>query len=226
MKRRNKLILEFSEFNANRLNPDSAQMSVQVDNPQLSQNAFDKHQDAIRAGIDRLGNIMTTLSGGSLYRNLKSKLMLDQQQITSLKILRIITKDHVHYDVYISFVVDEEEYFGEIKNILSENPIMNSEIFKDSDLVQAKEWVIKTKGLLVKNIKQWLHPKSDKYRLLNDYVICYSVETGKLAKIEKNTIVEVVRAFDNKIIIRYNNELYTLLNDNFIYFNYWFEKLS
>ena len=63
---------------------------------------------------------------------------------------------------------------------------MNSEIFKDSDLVQAKEWVIKTKGLLVKNIKQWLHPKSDKYRLLNDYVICYSVETGKLAKIEKN----------------------------------------
>ena len=61
---------------------------------------------------------------------------------------------------------------------------------------------------------------------MNDYVICYSVETGKLAKIEKNTIVEVVRAFDNKIIIRYNNELYTLLNDNFIYFNYWFEKLS
>ena len=44
MKRRNKLILEFTEFNLQRMNPDSVQASMHVDDPQLSINSFDKHQ--------------------------------------------------------------------------------------------------------------------------------------------------------------------------------------
>ena len=47
MKRRNKLILEFTEFNLQRFNADSAQASVHVDDPKLSIDAFDKHQDKI-----------------------------------------------------------------------------------------------------------------------------------------------------------------------------------
>jgi len=224
--KRNKLILEFTEFNAARLNPDSAQMSIQVDNPQLSVNAFDKHEDAIRAGVSRINNIIHSLSNSSSFRTLKSKFALEEQQITSLKVLRIVSADNVNYDIYISFVIDDTEYFGLIENILTNDTTFKSEVFKDFDLVQSKEWIIRTKGLIIKALKKWLQPEEGKYKLLNEQVICYSVDTGRMVRLEKGSEVEVVRAYDNKVVIKYNNDYYNLVNDNFIYFNYWFEKLE
>jgi hypothetical protein len=224
--KRNKLILEFTEFNAQRMNPDSAQMSIQVDNPQLSVNAFDKHEDAIRAGVSRINNIIHSLSNSSSFRTLKSKFALEEQQITSLKVLRIVSADNVNYDIYISFVIDDTEYFGLIENILTNDTTFKSEVFKDFDLVQSKEWIIRTKGLIIKALKKWLQPEEGKYKLINEQVICYSVDTGRMVRLEKGSEVEVVRAYDNKVVIKYNNDYYNLVNDNFIYFNYWFEKLE
>jgi len=221
--KRNKLILEFTEFNAQRMNPDSAQMSIQVDNPQLSINAFDKHEDAIRAGVSRINNILHSLSNSASFRTLKSKFALEEQQIKSLKVLRIVNADNVNYDVYVSFFIDDIEYFGLIENILSHDSNFKSEVFKDFDLVQSKEWVIRTKGLIIKTLKKWLQPEKGQYKLINDQVICYSVDTGRMVRLEKGTEVELVRAYDNKIVIKYNNDYYNLVNNNFIYFNYWFE---
>jgi hypothetical protein len=224
--KRNKLILEFTEFNSQRMNPDSAQMSIQVDNPQLSVNAFDKHEDAIRAGVSRINNIIHSLSNSASFRTLKSKFALEEQQITSLKVLRIVSADNVNYDIYISFVIDDTEYFGLIENILTNDTTFKSEVFKDFDLVQSKEWIIRTKGLIIKALKKWLQPEEGKYKLLNEQVICYSVDTGRMVRLEKGSEVEVVRAYDNKVVIKYNNDYYNLVNDNFIYFNYWFEKIQ
>jgi len=226
MARNNRLILEFTEFNAQRLNTDSAQMGVSVDNPQLSINAFDKHEDAIRSGISRINNILNTLANTSTFRALKSKLGLESQNIKHLKVQRIIKKDNVNYTIYVAFVIDDEQYYGFIENILSHDPILKSEVFKDTDLIQTKEWVIRTKGLIVKTLKKWLRPDEGMYKLLNENVICYSVDTGKMANIERGSEVEVVRSYDNKILIKYENDYYNLVNDNYIYFNWWFEKID
>jgi len=226
MKRRNRLILEFNEFDANRLNPDGAQMAVSVDNPQLSINAFDKHEDAIRSGISRINNILHSLSNTAAFRSLKSKFALETQQIKSIKILRIVKADNINYDIYISFVIDDVEYYGVIENIMSRDSIFKSEVFKDFDLVQSKEWVIRTKGLIIKTIKKWLHIEQGKYQLINDKVICYSVNTGRMVEIRKGAEVEVIRSFDNKIVVKYETYYYNLVNDNFVYFNYWFEKID
>jgi hypothetical protein len=223
--KRNRLILEFTEFNAQRLNPDSAQMAVHVDDPSLSVNAFDKHEDAIRAGVARINSILQSLSNSAAFRSLKSKLALEEQKITSMKILRLVNRDDVNYDVFISFVVDEEEYFAQVDNILSPEPKVKSEVFKDFDLVQTKEWIIRTKGLIIKAIRQWLHPELGKYQLLNEFLICYDNFTGEMLKLKKDSIVEVVNSFDCKIVLRYNDKYYTLMNKNFVYFNYWFLKI-
>jgi hypothetical protein len=219
---KNKLILEFTEFNAQRLNPDSAQMSIHVDNPQLSINAFDKHEDAIRTGLTRINNILNTLSNSSTYKALKSKLSLEEQQITNLKILRIISNDSVNWDVFISFIIQDTEYFGQIKNINQRNPDFQSEVFKDFDLIQNKEWIIRTKGLILKTIKKWFRPEKGKCEVVNDEVVCYCMELGKPKTLKKGNLVEVETTFDDKIIIKFENEYYTLTNDNFIFFNYWF----
>jgi hypothetical protein len=223
--KRNKLILEFTEFNSQRLNPDSTQMSVQVDNPSLSINAFDKHEDGLRAGMSKINNILNSLSNTASFRSLKSKFALEEQNLTSLKVLRIVSRDSVRWDAYVSFVIDGEEYYGEITDILSELPSFKSEVFKDSDLVQTKEWIIKTKGMIIKLVKLWLYPEKGKYKLINPQLICYSRVTGKMSVITSGAEIEVIKAFDNKIVISYKDEYYNLIGDNFVYFNYWFEKI-
>lgn len=224
--RKTKLILEFTEFNAQRLNPDSAQMAIHVDNPQLSINAFDKHEDAIRAGVSRINNILNTLSNSATYRSLKSKLSLESQNVEKLKVLRIVKRNDVYYDAYVSFVIDEIEYFGVVKNLLGQNTEFHSEVFKDHLLLQAIEWQIKIKGLIIKTIKRWLEPEYGEYKLINNELICYSVDSGKMIKLSKGAPIEVVKTYEDQILIRINNELYSLKGDNFIYFNWWFEKVS
>jgi hypothetical protein len=225
MKRRNKLILEFTEFNLQRFNDTSAQASVHVDDPQLSLNAFDKHLDGIRAAMSRIDDIMGRLSDTGAYKNLRSKLALDNQNLKNLKILRIVKVNNISYDAYISFEIGEDVYWGTVQNILGESPVMKSEVFKDQELLQAKEWVIKIKGLIVKTIKEWLKPEPGVYRLLKDEVICYSVETGRQLSMEQGIEVEVVRAHSDKIIIFYE-EAYNLVGDNYVFFNWWFEKID
>lgn len=226
MKGKNRLILEFTEFNLQRMNPDSAQASMHVDDPQLSINAFDKHQDAIRQAMGRINDILFNLAGTNAYRSLRSKLALENQDVQKLKIQRIVKRNSIFYDAYVSFIIDGEEYWGVIKNIMSSTPEFQSEVFKDHDLYQTKEWVIKIKGLIMKTVKTWLKPEPGKYRLLNDELYCYSTETGKQLKMEKGIEVEVIRAHSDKIIIKHESDYYNLVNDNYVYFNWWFEKLE
>lgn len=223
---KNKLILEFTEFNLQRLNPDSVQASMHVDNPQLSLNAFDKNQDMLRQAMSRINDIMFTMKGTSAYGMLRSKLALEDQDIKSLKILRVVKSQTLGYDVFIVMTIGDEEYWGKVTDILANSPEFSSEVFKDFDLYQPKEWIVKIKGLIIKTIKAWLKPEPGFYRLLNNEVICYSVETGKQLKMEQGIEIEVVRAHDNRIIIKHGLDIYNLINDNFIFFNWWFEKLE
>lgn len=225
MKKKNKLILEFTEFNLQRTNTDSVRASVHVDNPQLSTNAFDKHQDGIRQAMSRIDDILFNLKGTNSYSNLRSKIALEDQDIEKLKIQRILKSNSVNYDVYLTIIIDGEEYWGKISNINGTSPDFESEVFKDLDLYQPKEWVIKIKGMVIKIVKTWLKPEVGNYKLLNDEITCYSVDTGKQLKMKNGIEIEVIRPHDDKIIIRYDGETYNLVGDNFIYFNWWFEKI-
>ena len=219
------LILETSEFNLQRMNPDTAQVAGQVDDPQLSINAFDKHQDLVRQSIAKIGQLQGAMMGSAAYRTLKSKLALEDQEIKSLKIIRIVKNQNLNYDVYVNFQIDGEDYWGVIKDILG-NTEFKSEVFKDHDLIQTKEWVIKLKGLMIKNIKSFLKPQFGKFKALKEGIICYSQINGKMLTIPKDAEIEVLKSYDNKIIFEYDNDKYSLTNDNFIYFNWWFERIA
>lgn len=224
MKRKNYLIREFTEFNIQRFNSDSVQASTHVNDPSLSIDAFDKHQDAIRVAMSRINDIMMNLKGTTAYSRLRSKLALEHQDIQSMKILRIV-KNGINYDVYLTVIIDGEEYWGTIEDIMGMNSDFESEIFKDMDLYQPKEWVIKIKGLITKSVKEWLKPEPGMYRLINDVVICYSVETGKQLKMEQGIEIELIRSYSDKIIIKHESDYYNLVGDNLVYFNWWFEKI-
>lgn len=214
----------FTEFNLQRMSPDSFQVSKHVDDPSLSIDAFDKHQDKIRAAMSRVNDILYNLKGTSAYSQLRGKLALEQQDLKSLKILRITKSNNINYDVYVSFVISDEEYYGVIKNIMN-NPELKSEVFKDYNLYQSKEWVIKVKGVIIKTVKEWLKPVPGEYELINDEIICYSVETGKMHKLSKGSKIELIRSHSDKIIIKIGDNYCNLIGDSQIYFNWWFIKI-
>jgi hypothetical protein len=199
---------------------------VHVDDPQLSTNAFDKHLDGIRAAMTRLDDIMGRLSDTGAYRNLRSKLAMEDQNLRNLNILRVNKVNNISYDAYIRFQIGEDVYWGVVSNVLGTNPEFKSEVFKDYDLLQAKEWVIRTKGLIIKTIKEWLRPEPGTYRLLNDNVICYSVETGKQLSMQAGLEIELVRSHSDRIIINHEDETYNLVGDNYVFFNWWFDKVD
>lgn len=217
-------INELSEFNLGRLNPDSGSMAVHVDNPQLSINAFDKHQDAIRAATSKINGLLRSLSNSTQFNILKSKLALKDQNIDSLKVLRISKLNSINYTVYISFTIGEEEYWGVVENILSDDPDFKSEVFKDTRLILSPEWIIKIKGLVIKVLKKWLRPENGSYKLINKEAFFSNINTGRLIEVSKGVEIEVIKSFDNKIVVKYNDDLYNLSGDNYIYFNYWFLK--
>lgn len=221
---KNRLILEFTEFNAQRMNPDTSQMAVAVDNPQLSINAFDKHLDKVRTAISNLEGIVKNLTTSSTFRSLRSMLSLEHQNIDKLKILRIISNDRVNYDVYVSFLVNDNEYFGVVKNILNPLPRLVSEVFKDTNLVQSKEWRVKIEGLIIKTIKVWLKPEIGEYTLLKNQILCTNNITGENILLNGGTDIKVIRSMETSITIEYDNKFYNLTGDNFIYFNYWFKN--
>lgn len=143
-----------------------------------------------------------------------------------MKILRIVKSQTLGYDIYLTFIIGEEEYWGKLEDVMGQNPELTSEVFKDADLYQPREWIIKITGLITKTIKTWLKPEPGEYRLINNELTCYSVETGKLLKMEKGIVIDVVRSHNDRIIIRHDSDTYNLIGDNYIYFNWWFEKLE
>lgn len=225
MKTRNRLILEFTEFNLQRFNDTSVQPSTHVDDPQLSINAFDKHLDGLRSAMVRINDIMGRMSDTGAYNSLRSKMALENQNITNLKIIRITKVNNISYNVFISFNIGEEEYWGVIENILG-SPDLKSEVFKDHDLFQSKEWIIKIKGLIIKTIKEFLKPEPGTYKLLENEVECFSVVTGKNLSMKKGIEIELVRSYPDKIVVSYDDETYNLVGDNYVYFNWWFEKVG
>lgn len=217
-------IKEMTEFNLQRFNQTSAQISNRTEDRSLSLNAFDKHQDMIRQSIAKINQIQGSLSGSSSYKTLKSKISLEEQDIENLHIIKIVN-NNLNYDVYIRFFIKENEYWGVIKDITN-NPTFSSEVFKDDYLIKTKEWIIKTSGLIIKNVKNFLNPQSGKFRLINEFITCYSYINGNIFKIFKDSEIEVLKSYDNKIIFEFNNEKYTMSGDNYIYFNWWFEKID
>lgn len=221
-----RLILEFTEFNLQRFNPETAIYPLpNVANKELSVDAWDRHQSAIQSSLVRLNNIMGGLSNTSQISSLRSQVALENQNLQSLTILRVVKKGY-NYDVYVKFVINDVEYWGVIYGLLDKNPVFESEVFVDTTLLQPKEWKIKTSGLIIKSVRKFFEPEFGTYKLVNNYCEAFSRETGQKLVLEKGSLVNLVAWDKDKLVIEYNLKTYDLRGDNFIYFNWWFEKKS
>jgi len=43
---------------------------------------------------------------------------------------------------------------------------------------------------------------------------------------KKDIEIELVRSHNDKIVVKYENDYFNLVGDNYIYFNWWFELID
>lgn len=220
-----KLIKEFTEFNHMRIGSDSAPQSTHVDNPSLSMGAYNRFQMNLHSSLSRLNSIYQNINSTKTGFNLSTGDKIDASDIKNIKIMRIYPKDDIYLNVYFSFKLDEEEYWGVINKINHPNPTVNSEVFKDQKIYSTKEWEIRIKGNIVKAIKKWLNVEPGEYISLKD-IDATNENTGELTLIPMDEKVNVVRTMDENILINFNDIDYVLSGRNFFYFNYYFQSLE
>jgi len=218
------LILEYSEFNGNQMNQDYTAQSVSVNNIDLSADGYDRSIDIKRQQNVRLNNILYTVfkSTPDGYKTSDRK-VIEEQDFSSLKVLRM-TLDDITVTVYFSFIINEKEYFGVIRNFNTDNPDVSSEAFSDSDLYQNKEWQIRTKGLLIKVLRKWTAVEPGEYKALCNVTV-YNNTIGTMSSIKNGATVVVLRSTYDDITVNVNGDTYTIRGKNYYFFNYYFEPI-
>lgn len=217
---KNKLILEFTEFNAMRMNPDNLSQATHVDNPSLSLDAYDRFEQNLKSSLVRLNHIYKDISRTKSGFNLRTHSKIDVVDIENIKILRIYKQDDIHYNFYITFEIGGNEYYGVIRRFGSNREEFTSEAFSDPYLNLSYEWTIRAKGNIIKAIKQWLIPAKGTYKALNDQYFT-DVNSGTLYYIKEGDTFKLFKSKEDRHFIEFNNKIGELSNNFFIYFNYY-----
>lgn len=220
-----RLILEFTEFNAQRMNNDSVPQSTHVDNPQLSMGSLNKHEMNVRSSLSRLNDLYKDISKTSTALNLKNGDSIEAADIKNIIIQRIFPKEDLFLNVYFSFELNEKEYYGYINKINSLAPTLHCEVFKDTSIYGSREWAIRIKGNLIKVIKLWLNAKSGKYYSLRE-INAFDKLTGGLLLIPTESVITLISANDDYMLISFDDRQYYLRGNNYYYFNYYFKEVK
>jgi hypothetical protein len=188
------------------------------------------------AYMSHLLQVIKDVQGGDLYRTDISYRKIDTflediDKFDNLKILRIFKNELNLIDVYISFTFDEEEFFGVYKKFNGlTKPLIKTEFFTTVTLGYFDEkYFLKFNNYLYKILYNWFIPSKGIYKNLKiDNTL--RDDFGKVITIKKGVLVEVMgynKEMDNKlyIIVKYNNNIYYIDNNDFYFFNYYFEKI-
>lgn len=166
------------------------------------------------------------------YGNIKFDYFLeDVEKYSDFKILRININNNLCVDVYISFLLNGEEFFGVFKNFNSINrQLLKTDLFSDYRYRYIDyEYKLKLDNYFKKILEKWFRPSNGVYKCLADEVQCYD-KMGNKFNIKKNTKIEVKSSSGNitdpYVKFFYKNEIYIINGNNYYFFNYWFNKIE
>lgn len=198
---------------------------VSAIDPGISFEPFNRHYQTLQSTYKRLNDISTELTNSSIFKRLKNELILDDQNITSLKIIRILPNNANIYNAYVEFMIGEDTFNGVIIDVVGYNPTFKSNVFKSGNLVLTKEWIIRISGLIIKTVVNWISPNSGNYVSLKDDILSIDQMTGAMVLIDKGTLITVTGSDEkrNIVYIEINHRKLYIKGKNYVYFNYYFE---
>lgn len=167
-----------------------------------------------------------------IYRD-ENKFLEDIKLYKNLKILRIFENNNLKLDIFLSFTYDDNEYFGAFKNFNGlVKPKFESELFYEPEYQYRfdSEYKLKLGNFYYKKLEKWFIPEKGLYKnLKNENRVKDNM--GKLYEMKTDQIVEVIgynMSSDNKpyILIKVQEKIYHIENNDYYYFKWRFEKLN
>jgi len=212
--------------------PQSSVYNHQVNDYSLSSDPSDRYEMNMKSGIFRLTSIVRTIiDNGAIQVGFGSDFS-EIEKITSLKILRIFKNDNTLLNIYLTFVIDDHEYYGVFENYGGvRKPLFKSEVQRDPDY--NKNFLMKLEGLILKALKRFFTPEKGMYKALTDvvvqdkYGVKHTIEKNKSLKVE-----DVISDEEDSYIQmdvktgRKTNETFFLKGMDYFFFNYWFGEYT
>ena len=179
-----------------------------------------------------LGIIKNINKGNAVdYSKIKYDYFLeDADDLKNLKILRLVNDNNLYLDVYISFELYDEEFFGVFKKFnYIEREKLISDLFTDSEFTYIDiDYILKIDNYFYKVLLNWFKPELSEYKTLSDEFKVKD-DFGKNITLPLDAIIKIV-LIDNDnnnepfIRIKYKEDFYIIDKINYYYFNYYFEK--
>ena len=181
-----------------------------------------------------INNLMSIVKNayktGNYYAVTKIDMFVeDLDKYTEFKILRIVRNNSLNLDVFISFVFDDEEFFGVFKNFNSvQREKLKTDMFSNFSYMD-DTYKIKLDNYFNKILNKWFSPKKGKYKTLK--IVPTKNEVGNISNLPNNCVVEVIYSTNDKdgnsyIKLKYKDEKYSLNKNDYYFFNYWFEPVE
>ena len=182
--------------------------------------------------INNVLSIMKNVYQNSNRPDVKLDYFLDDiDGYTDLKILRIHRNENLTLDIFISFLLGEDEFFGVYRNFNSiQRQKLISDLFTDSQFNYIdNQYRLKLDTYFYKILNNWFQPKKGDYRALKD-VICRN-QMGENTKIKENSQISVYSVNKDKdgnsfVRIKVNDDIFLINKNDYYFFNYWFEKIN
>jgi hypothetical protein len=156
----------------------------------------------------------------------------DINEIDNLKILRINKNENLKLNIYISFEIEDIEYFGVYKNFNHINPDkLKCELFTDPDHYYIDEpYVIKMDNYLRNILNKWFVPEKGEYVNLNNNLRCRN-NMGENIHIKLKSVINVTMTGTDKdgdpyIKFKLNDEQYVINKNDYYFFKYWFDNIN
>lgn len=154
----------------------------------------------------------------------------DVDDFKNFKILRLNINESGFLDVFISFELQENEFFGAYKNFNWINKTkLVSELFTDPryKYIDA-DYYLKIDNYFYKILENWFKPGKGYWKLLKEKIAIRD-DFGKLHDLKEGALIKVVGVYDDEnnkpyITIKLDENNYYIDNNNYYFFKYWFEK--
>lgn len=197
----------------------------------LSVDGYDRFALSQQGMVKRLNNMMGNFFDQGPIMELEVE---NLDELKHLKVLRIIKNNEGNLNIFITFEMDDTEYYGVFWNYGGMMPPkFVSEIQKMNGYI-AKDKFARLQGILLRTIEKWFEDLSDSYVLINDQQMAYDY-MGNGYVIKKGTKVLYLDSNLNpnhryiKIRVKIDRknvkDLYLKGLDVF-FFKYWFEPLD
>lgn len=154
----------------------------------------------------------------------------DIEEFKNLKILRIFKNHELTIDVFISFELHDEEFFGVFRkfNGVSE-PKLKTDLFTDQRFRYIDtEYYLKLTSYLYKILYNWFIPNVGEYKVIQDFNIKDSMGTKKTLKKGHVFRLKGYNEENGKLylIIKHKEDIYTINDNDFYFFKYWTELIG